>query len=71
MGIRKEIGNEGKGGEKRNIIIKRLKVKEGKREETVREICKIIEAEVVIEEVKRLGDETGKGREMVWVRLKW
>lgn len=53
---------------KRNIIIRELEVKEGKRREAVEETFERIEVRVEIEEVKRLGGDKDKGREVVWMR---
>lgn len=53
---------------KRNIIIRGLEVKEGKRREAVEETFERIEVRVQIEEVKSLGGDKDKGREVVWVK---
>lgn len=54
---------------RRNIIIKKVEVKEGKRKEAVEEILKALGVKVDMKEVKKLGEE-GKGREMLLVKLK-
>lgn len=54
---------------KRNIIIRGLEVKEGKKREAVEETLERIEVRAEIEEVKKLGRDKDKEREVVWVRL--
>lgn len=54
---------------KKNILIRVLEVKEGKRREAVEELLEGIVVKVEIEEVRRLGGDKDKGRELVWVRL--
>ncbi|EFN69120.1 hypothetical protein EAG_14835 [Camponotus floridanus] len=51
---------------KRNIIIRGLEVKGGRRREAVEEIFERIEVRAEIEEVKRLGGNKDKERELVW-----
>lgn len=54
---------------RKNIVIKGIKVKEGKRREVVEEMMKDIGMKVKIEEIRRLkGNEEGE-TEMIWVRL--
>lgn len=54
---------------RKNIVIKKIKVKEGKRREVVEEMMKDIGMKVKIEEIRRLkGNEEGE-TEMIWVRL--
>lgn len=55
---------------KRNLLIRGLRVKEGKRKEAVEEIMRDIGAEVEVEEVKRLGGNGKEGKEVVWVKLR-
>jgi len=53
---------------RRNVIVRGIEVREGKRRETVEEVLERIGAKVKIEEVKKIGK--GKGLiETVWVRL--
>lgn len=56
-------------GRKKNIIIKRLEVREGGRREIVEGVIKNIEVEVEIEEVKRIGGDRKRERKMVLVKL--
>lgn len=63
--IEKKIELKERADGKRNIIIRGLEVKEGKRREAVKETFKRIEMRAEIEEVKRLGEDKDKGREMV------
>lgn len=51
---------------KRNVIIKGVEIKEGKRREAVEKVLEIIKARVEVREVKRVGDREG---EMILVRL--
>lgn len=67
--IERKIELKERADRKRNIIIKGLEVKEGKRREAVKETFKRIKMRAEIEEVKRLGGDKDKGREVVWVRL--
>lgn len=54
---------------RRNIIIKKVEVKEGKRKEAVEEILKARGVKVDMKEVRKLGREEGKGG-MLLVKLK-
>lgn len=54
---------------RKNILIRGLEVKEEKRREAVEEMLERIEMKAEIEQVKRLGGDKDKGRELVWVRL--
>jgi len=79
--MRRDFKTQGKGWERerekmerekrrRNIIIKGMKAKEGKRREAVEEILEVIGAKVEIKEVRRIGEITEKGRgEMMLVKL--
>jgi len=55
-----EKSMKGREREKRikNIIMKGMEIKEGKRKETMEEILEIIGAKVEIKEVKRIGEIT-------------
>lgn len=70
----KELGEKGlerkeRKERRKNIVIKGIKVKEGKRREVVKEMMKDIGMKVKIEEIRRLkGNEEGE-TEMIWVRL--
>lgn len=46
---------------RKNIILKGMEMKNGKRREAVEEVLKIIGVKVDIEEMKKLGEEEGKG----------
>lgn len=54
---------------KKNILIRGLGMKEGKRRDAVEEMLERIEVKVEIEEVKRLGGDKDKRKELIWVRL--
>jgi len=54
---------------RKNVVIKGVEIKEGKRREAVEELMKIIGVKVDIGEVKRIGGEVGKGGESLWVKL--
>lgn len=54
---------------RRNIVIRGVEVKEGKREEAVEEILECIGAKAKIEEVKRLGRGREGERKTIWVRF--
>lgn len=55
---------------RRNIIIKGLEVKEGRREEGVVKLMEKLGTKVEIEETKRLGGESERGGEMMMVKLR-
>ena len=50
---------------KRNIVIKRVGVKEKSRREAVEEIIKAVGIEVEIEELRRIGEDKEKDEEMM------
>ena len=54
---------------KRNIVVRGLEVREGKRREEAEKLLKDIEAKVDIMEVKKVGEDREKGREIVVIRL--
>lgn len=55
---------------RKNIIIKGAEVKEDKRRETAEKIIKIIEVKVEIKEIRRISEETEKGKgEMLLIKL--
>lgn len=54
---------------RKNVIIREMEVSEGRRKEMAEEIIKRAEAKVSIEEVKRIGGDREKDREIVLVRL--
>lgn len=54
---------------RRNIIIRGVTVKEGKRREAVEGLFREIGAKVTVKGVKRIGEVNRKGKEMIWVRL--
>lgn len=57
---------------RKNIIIRGMEVKEGRRKEVIEGIIKDIGADVRVKEIKRLGGEKierEKDRKMVWLRL--
>lgn len=51
--------------EKRNIIIKEVEVKEGKRREAAEEVLKVVGVKADMEEIRKLKGEERKGREML------
>ena len=55
---------------RKNVIIRGLEVKEGKRREAVEEVLKVIGARGNIEEIKRVAGDREKDREMVLVRMR-
>lgn len=55
---------------RKNIIIKGVKVKNGRRREAVEEVLKRTGAKADMEEAKKLGGEEGKGGEILLVKLK-
>lgn len=54
---------------RKNLIIRGIAVKEGKRKKAVEEALKEIGAEVTVKETRGIGDMNRKGKEMIWVRL--
>lgn len=54
---------------RKNVIIREMEVSEGRRKEMAEEIIKRTEAKVSIEEVKRIGGDREKDREIMLVRL--
>lgn len=54
---------------RKNIIIRGVEVKEGKKKEVIERIMKDIGADVRVKEIKRLGRDREKDRKMVWLRL--
>lgn len=54
---------------RKNLIIRVIAVKEGKRKKAVEGALKEIGAEVTVKEIRGIGDMNRKGREMIWVRL--
>lgn len=54
---------------KKNIVIKGLEAKKGRRREAVEEILETIGVKAEVKEVKRVGNRIVEGREMVMVRL--
>ncbi|KAL6419328.1 hypothetical protein ACFW04_013912 [Cataglyphis niger] len=77
-GENKAIGNRLKEMEnrmerrerRRNVLIKRVEVKEGRRRMAVEELFDNIGVKAKIEEVRKIGGDVEGGREMVVVRLK-
>jgi len=68
--IEKSMESREREKRRRNIIIKGMEAKEGKRREAVEEILEVIGAKVEIKEVRRIGEITEKGRgEMMLVKL--
>jgi len=60
--IEKSMENREREKRRRNIIIKRMMAKEGKRREAVEEILDVIRVKVEIKEVRRIREITEKGR---------
>lgn len=56
--------------ERRNIILKEVEVKDGKRREVVEKVLKIIGVTADIEEIRKLGEEEGKSKEMLLLKLR-
>lgn len=54
---------------KKNILIRGIEVKDGKRREAVEEIFKLLEIKADIREIKGLGGEMGKGKKMLLIKL--
>lgn len=54
---------------KRNVIIKGVEIKEGKRREAVEKVLEIIRARVEVREVKRIARDRDREGEMILVRL--
>jgi len=54
---------------RKNVIIRGLEVKEGKRKEAVEEILKEIGVEVEVKEIWRISGDREKGREAVGVKI--
>lgn len=55
---------------KRNVIIKGVEIKEGKRREAVEKVLEIIRARVEVREVKRIARDGDREGEMILVRLR-
>lgn len=55
--------------ERRNVVMKEVTVKEGKRRKAVEEIFDSIGAKVKIKQVRRLKGNMEREREMLWVML--
>lgn len=68
-GLERWIEKREREDRKKNIVIKGLEVKEGRRKEAVEEIMEKIEVKAKIEEIKRVGFKTMKEKEMVMVKL--
>lgn len=45
------------GGERKNILIKRIEIRDGRKREAVEEVMKMIGARVDVEEINRKGRE--------------
>ncbi|KAL6421643.1 hypothetical protein ACFW04_014561 [Cataglyphis niger] len=80
-GVNKEIGNKIKELEsrmkrrereerRRNVLIKGVEIKEGRRRVAVEELFDNIGVKAKIEEVRKIGGGLKKGREIIVVRLK-
>ncbi|XP_036147203.1 histone-lysine N-methyltransferase, H3 lysine-79 specific-like [Monomorium pharaonis] len=54
---------------RKNLLIKGVEVKEGNRKEAVEKVFREIGAEVTVKGVRRIGEGSKKGREMIWVKL--
>lgn len=54
---------------RKNIIIKGLEVREGKRREAVKEVLRKVGVDVEIEEIRRVGGGIKDRREMVLVKI--
>lgn len=55
---------------RRNVILKGVEVKDGKRKKAVEEILKVLKVKAEMEKIRRLGGEEGKNGEMLLVKLK-
>jgi len=67
--VEKLLERNEKDERRKNIIIRGLEIKKGKRRETAEEILGMIGARVVVRQVIRIGGDKEKGREMVLVKL--
>jgi len=67
--IERKLERKEREERKRNLIIRGLEVKEGKRKEAVDELMKVIGVDTEIKEVWRVVAEKEKGKEMVGIRI--
>lgn len=61
MEIKKKIEMREREERKKNILIKGLEVKNGRKREVVEEVVKMIEVKANMKEVKKLGEDKRKG----------
>lgn len=67
--IEKRIGRKEREKRRKNIMMKEIKVTEGKRREAVETIFKEIGAKVKIKEIRRVRENEERGTEFLWVRM--
>lgn len=67
--VKRKIEMKEREGKRRNILIRGMKVREGRRKEMVEETMERIGAKVSVEEVRKIGEDKEKDRETVLVRL--
>lgn len=60
---------KGKKGKEKNVIIRVIEVKEGRRKEAVEEIMKIIGVELKVDKVWKIAGERKIERETVGIRM--
>lgn len=54
---------------RRNVVIREVDVREGERRKAVEEILGVVGVKVEVEKKKKIGEDKGKRREMLLVRL--
>ncbi|XP_011864665.1 PREDICTED: uncharacterized protein LOC105560291 [Vollenhovia emeryi] len=67
--MEKRMENKEREEKRRNVVMRGVEVREGKRREAVEEVMKIIGAKAEIKEVRRIGERREEGREMLLVKL--
>ncbi|XP_067208444.1 golgin subfamily A member 6-like protein 25 [Linepithema humile] len=67
--IEKKIERKKREERRKNLVIKGIEVKEGKRKEAIEGLMKDIGAEVKIEETWKIAENRDKGREIVGIRI--
>lgn len=66
--IERKVERKKREEQRRNIMIRGLKVKEDGRRRKVEKLLEDVGAKVEVAEVRRIGEDREKGREMVWIR---
>ncbi|XP_067214178.1 uncharacterized protein [Linepithema humile] len=67
--IEKKMERKEREERRKNLVIKGIEVKEGKRKEAVEGLMKDIGAEVKMEETWKIAEDRDKGREIVGIRI--